>query len=292
MPSTQLVSVVVPAHNRAATIASCLESVRQQTHGRWEVIVVDDGSDDDTAGIVQTMASSDARLRLLRHERNRGAQAARNTGARAARGDWIAFLDSDDQFTPRSLELRLARASACKVEVVHSDCDVLTPDGGRSRFGVRPISGRVHRELLFGQGPLFPGMLVTRRALERIGYLDEDVVAFQEWDTAIRLARECEFAFVPETTFVYDCRRSDSISRDLLRTAIGYEQVFRKHRSAMLQTAGPAALARHYYMLASLYGQARGIRKACIYWLLAALWGPFRLPELLSRMSERVQQRP
>ena len=68
-------------------------------------------------------------------------------------------------------------------------------------------------------GPTFPSLLVSKEALVRIGYLDETIVAYQEWDTAIRLARYYEFAFVPEPTFVYDCRQSDTISKDSLREA-------------------------------------------------------------------------
>src|SRR5215217_3652483 len=98
MVNDPLISVVIPAYNRAATIEDCLRSVQAQTYQKWEVIVADDGSGDATVEIVKRLAREDARIRLVRHERNRGAQAARNSGIHAAKGSWIAFLDSDDQF--------------------------------------------------------------------------------------------------------------------------------------------------------------------------------------------------
>jgi glycosyltransferase involved in cell wall biosynthesis len=277
MPSVEQVSVVIPAHNRAAAIGACLESVRQQTYPHWELIVVDDGSADGTAEIVRALEKREPRFRLIRHDRNRGAQAARNTGVRAARGQWIAFLDSDDQYTAQSIELRLAHALARNVDVVHSDCDVLSADGVRRRFGVPPMAGRVYRDLLARPGPMFPGLLVRKAALLRIGALDEAMVAYQEWDTSIRLAEHYEFGYVEQPTFVYDRRAQDTISSNPLRGARGYEQVVRKHRRSVLRHAGPSVLARHYHALSTLFARAGDLKGALRTGLLALLWSPFRL---------------
>ena len=76
---------------------------------------------------------------------------------------------------------------------------------------------------------VFPGLLVTKKCFERIGQLDENIVFYQEWDTSIRLAKYCRFGFVPEPNFFYDCRYTEAISKDSLREAKGYEQVFTKH---------------------------------------------------------------
>ena len=90
------VSVVIPAYNRADTIGYCLESVCAQSYRTHEVIVVDDGSSDATAGIVNEFSSRDSMVRLCRSATRSGAQAARNVGIRHATGEWIAFQDSDD----------------------------------------------------------------------------------------------------------------------------------------------------------------------------------------------------
>jgi glycosyltransferase involved in cell wall biosynthesis len=281
MGSNEIVSIVVPAYNRAGTIASCLESIARQTYPHWEAIVVDDGSVDGTPAIVEALAKREPRLRLVRHGSNQGAQAARNTGILAARGTWIAFLDSDDRLLRQSLERRLAVATIRKVEVVHSDCYVLTPDEGRRRFGVPPMAGHVYGEVLARPGPMYQGLLVKREALARIGALDESILAYQEWDTAIRLAAHYEFGYVEEPTFLYDCRAQDGISRNLLRGALGYEQIVRKHRRLMLRHAGPAALGRHYQTLSTLFARAGAKKQAWRAGMLALLWGPFRLVDAL-----------
>ena len=111
-----LVSVIIPAHNREAYLPTAIDSVLAQTFSDWELLVVDDGSEDSTPKIAQEYARQDSRIHYLRHSPRRGAQAARNAGIRASGGRWIAFLDSDDQWLPDSLEVRLQLAATAKVE--------------------------------------------------------------------------------------------------------------------------------------------------------------------------------
>lgn len=252
-PRTALVSVVIPAFNRAATIAAALHSVQAQTHPDWEAIVVDDGSRDNTAEVVERHGQWDARIRLIRHSANRGAQAARNTGIRHARGSWIAFLDSDDRWIGDSLQVRLEAAGTRRLTVVHSDGFQRRDDGSIALYGLPALDGWIYRELLCRPGPVFQGLLVAREALERIGGLDERIIALQEWDTAIRLAEYNEFGFVRLPTFIWDRRGADTITKDRGRDARGYEHVVRKHAEAILNTAGPRALLRHYATMALRY---------------------------------------
>ena len=100
-PVSPKVSIILPTYNRADTILRAIRSVQSQTFQDWELIVVDDGSTDDTASLVDGI---DPRLILIRQE-NRGFTEARNAGIRASKGDYLAFLDSDDEFLPNHLEL-------------------------------------------------------------------------------------------------------------------------------------------------------------------------------------------
>jgi succinoglycan biosynthesis protein ExoO len=106
------VSVIIPALNAAAFVGGAIRSVLAQTLNDLEVIVVDDGSTDETGVIVQGFMGVDARVRLIRHETSRGVSAARNTALRAATGDWIALLDADDEFAPSRLERLVDEAQA------------------------------------------------------------------------------------------------------------------------------------------------------------------------------------
>ncbi len=274
-----LVSIVVPAFNRDFIVGRALESLLAQTYSNWEALIVNDGSTDDTRDVVKEYQKRDARLILLEHERQSGAQAARNTGVRHARGEWIAFLDSDDQWLPDSLETRLSAAG--KSPVVHSECYLLDDTGERRLFRVPPLRGQVYRSLLCRPGPVFPALLVSRAALGRLGPLDERLVAYQEWDTAIRLARYCPFEFVDKPTFIYDCRHANTISKNALSEARGYEQIVTKHRWAMLRYTGPKALAGHYRQAALFYHRANEDKRANRCALRAALCWPFE-PGLMS----------
>ncbi len=262
----QLVSVVIPARDRARTIERAVVSVLTQTYAPVEVIVVDDGSRDATSEIVARCESADPRVRLIRHPESRGAQAARNTGIRASRGYWVAFLDSDDWLYPHSVAVRVAEGLGRNVRVVHSAGTWIQHDGETPKpYHVPAIAGDVYDVVLRNEGPLFPALLVTREALEAIGHLDESIVAFQEWDTSIRLAQRFPFGFVEQPTFVYDCVGTDTISKNLRRNGVGYEQVVAKHRTAILRRVGPAALAEHYRLAANWYSAAgdESARRRC-----------------------------
>ena len=105
--SDQFVSIIVPTYNRSYCISRAIDSVRRQTHLNWEVVLVDDGSTDDTAALIDSRYGDDSRVRYL-YQSNGGVSAARNMGIRESRGDYVAFLDSDDQWQPWKLETQLA----------------------------------------------------------------------------------------------------------------------------------------------------------------------------------------
>ena len=225
-----LVSVVIPTHNRSQYVERAIASVLAQTYADLEAIVVDDGSTDNTVRVVEEYARKDRRIRLIQHSHRMGAQAARNTGIVAAAGQWIAFLDSDDEWLHDSLALRLQLAEKGRLPVVYSEFNVIDQGStGFRRFGHPALEGWVYRALLRKPGTTFPSLLVLKECFKRIGYLDESILAYQEWETSIRLAKYYQFGFAPEPTFLYDCRHIDTISKDLLRAAKGYEQVFTKH---------------------------------------------------------------
>src|SRR5215831_8324331 len=275
-----LVSVVIPAYNRENVIEAAISSVLSQTYRDYEILVVDDGSSDSTPRILKRLTQEDARIKYLQHPANRGAQAARNTGIRAAEGRWIAFLDSDDRWLPESLTARLGVALQSRKEVIHSECLVLTTDAETRLYGTPPLAGRVYKTLLAKPGPMFQSLLVSKESLVRIGYLDESIPAYQEWDTAIRLARHYEFEFVREPTFIYDCRGSDTISKNHVREAIGYERVFTKHCWQVARHLGVGAVVAHYQTAAWLYRRAQDNENARRCLKQAFLCWPFRLPTI------------
>ena len=134
---------------------------------------------------------------------------------------------------------------------------------------------------------MFPSLLVLKECFQRIGYLDETILAYQEWDASIRLAKYYRCGFVPEPTFVYDCRQGDSISKDLLREVKGYEQVFTKHFWSIMRFLGSEVLVRHYQIATDLYLQAKDEDNARRCIMKAFLQQPFR-PRTILRVIQRV----
>lgn len=152
---TMEISVIIPLYNKASYIERTLHSVLSQSYGDFEIIVVDDGSTDDSVRIVESL--EDSRIRLLRQE-NAGAAAARNTGIQAAKGEWIAFLDADDEWLAEKLRKQM--------EAVRCHPDIKWTAGGFIRTaGSRLIS----REEQFDNG-WFESKYVLRDALLPLAY--------------------------------------------------------------------------------------------------------------------------
>ena len=122
------VSVVIPVHNRPVAVRCAIDSVRAQTCQDFEIIVVDDGSTDDTIAAVE--AIGDPRITLVKHQRNLGASPARNSGIRAGSAPYVAFLDSDDEWLPTRLE-KLLRVFGTndKIGLVYSGAERVLADG-------------------------------------------------------------------------------------------------------------------------------------------------------------------
>lgn len=218
------ISVVIPTYNREKTIQKTLESVLNQTCLPLEIIVVDDGSTDSTIDIVKEIKRENTMVRLIRMKRNRGAQAARNIGIKAAKGEWIAFLDSDDEWTSDRIEVcRKIYKEYPEYDVYYSDFYIRENNRlKRERCKSPDKNGNHSTNILFGARVLFQGMVIRKKALETIGYLDEKVVAYQEWDTNIRLSQKHRYYHIKKPLFFYNLHEGETISKDVRRAIDGY----------------------------------------------------------------------
>jgi glycosyltransferase involved in cell wall biosynthesis len=196
-----LISVVIPAYNAGPFIAETLESVLSQTYSHREIIVVDDGSTDDTEQVVQPYLG---RTRFIR-QKNTGEGGARNAGLRAATGDYIAFLDADDLWLPEKLEVQLQVAGR-HPESSLIVCDGIGFDGDRvvtdrllkgelaSRLDLAStgeLTGNVYRELIARNAITCPAQtLIPRAVAERVGFVMEHRQASIDWEYNLRIARD------------------------------------------------------------------------------------------------------
>jgi glycosyltransferase involved in cell wall biosynthesis len=248
-----LVSIIIPTYNREKTIERAINSVLSQTYQIFEIIIVDDNSTDSTISLIRKYENNEPRIHHMQHHKNLGAQAARNTGIKAARGEWIAFLDSDDEWLPNRIHTELSLANELGVFVVHSECYVKQENSELKQFGVPKLSGNIYIDLLQHPGPMFQGLLVKKECLERINYLDETIISYQEWDTSIRLAKFYPFAYVEEPLFIYHLHKGETISKDAKRGVDGWSQIVKKYHEEIIRGAGFEALLKHYQILATQY---------------------------------------
>ncbi len=197
-----LVSTVIPAHNADKTIDEAIRSVLTQTFLSQEIIVVDDGSVDNTRLSVEAFGD---RVTYVGQKQG-GAAAARNTGIRVARGEFIAFLDADDVWLPQKLERQLAVMLA-NPGIGAVQCGARYVDNVLRTLEVRTCvtDGDVLMDTLrFRNLPAFMSALVMRRScLDRIGPLDSSLEILEDWDMAIKAARFCNLASLADALVLY-----------------------------------------------------------------------------------------
>lgn len=197
-----LVSVVIVTYNKADTIAAAIESVQQQTFRDLEILVVDDGSTDDTAAQVARFGNP---VRYL-PKPNGGTGSARNLGIAQSKGRFIAFLDGDDLWLPKKLESQM-EVFRREPDVGAVQCSAYCVDEQLRVFEKRicaPQRDSLENFLLFRNLPAFSSAVVIRKeTFERVGGFATDLVILSDWDMACRLAQAGTLRSLPEILVLY-----------------------------------------------------------------------------------------
>lgn len=199
------VSVVIPTYNRAAFIREALESVLAQTYQDFEILVIDDGSTDNTAEIVQSIG--DARIRYVTQD-HRGVPAAIDMGWRAAQGEYIARLDSDDRWLPEFLHEVVSRMDAdpsvgavyARAHAMNSSGQMLTQlIGTQERF-----PGHTLKSVIYGDFVTAMAVLIRRSAIAAAGGYDVSLITNEDWDMWIKIAyQNYKIGYVPRVLAHY-----------------------------------------------------------------------------------------
>lgn len=251
------VSVIIPTYNSASYLREAVESVLSQTYRDFEILVIDDGSTDETPEIVKRYGRQ---VRYL-HQSNSGVAVARNRGISESQGQYVAFLDSDDTWFPRKLECqmealtraRLARASSTAYLVTRSD---LTPIAERQNHR----HGAALEDLLLRGTIVFISTVVCEKSLlDLTGGFDPTLSQCADWDMWIRLAGHTEFVAVDEPLVNYRqhennmSRNAQLLERDSLCVL---EKAFAMELPAYLRAQRRYIFARNYMVLAGTYFQS------------------------------------
>jgi glycosyltransferase involved in cell wall biosynthesis len=229
--TTGIVSVIIPTYNRADCITRAIDSVLAQKYKNYEIIVVDDGSTDDTRRVLEPYMN---RIRYI-YQENAGCAAARNTGIRASCGEWIAFLDSDDRWLPEKLEYQMAYLKETGAEVCYTNSyfdfgdetenankNVKAPSEKTSWLVAEPLDMVTTHNAFHNT---LPSMVINKSLLDRIGYFDEWVRWGSDTRFILKVGAESAFAYINKKLVIVDRTKSrerltkrDSKARKARRT--------------------------------------------------------------------------
>ena len=238
-----LVSVIVPAFRAENSIGRTLDSIARQTYAPLEVVVVDDCSPDRTADIAA--AWTKCALTVVRHPENRGPGAARNTGIRAASGEFVAFLDADDEWLETKIEKQIAALAAAEAppgaaagDIALVSCDGVwfSPEGaeiGTVYEGTPPVQGPdAWKTMLAYSFVSTPCVLARRRQVIDVGLFDENLLIAQDQDMWIRLAMAGGVLAMPDKLVRIHTSADSHIQKNSLRELEYLWPMIRRHMAA------------------------------------------------------------
>lgn len=197
------VSIILPTYNRANLVGKSVESVLNQTYNDFELIIVDDGSTDNTKEVLKSF--EDSRIQYIIHNRNKGAASAMNTGIKASKGHFLSIQNSDDIWLPEKIEkeLKSFENSDSGVGVVYSGLYQVKKNKKiyLPASGVKKKEGFVHDELL--NGNFVNGLsLIKKICFEKAGLYDENLPGLEDWELYIRISKYYTFKFVDKPLIV------------------------------------------------------------------------------------------
>ncbi|MBI4341881.1 MAG: glycosyltransferase [Candidatus Omnitrophica bacterium] len=267
--SRPLVSVLMATYNRAAFLPQAIESVLAQTYPHWELVIINDGSTDNTRQIVESFQARDARIRYV-YQANQGLAASRHHGVRLCRGKYIAFLDDDDLYLPDKLEQQVAFLEAHpEIGLVYSPVQLV--DREKRVLGMYPQQpARTFLELIDGCTIATHGVLVRTACFHQVGTFRKDRSPAEDYDMWLRISQSYAIAFLPECVGLYR-KHETCMTQDVFSAYAAYRRIY----ATLLKTGRLSqearqrvsrALTRTVRVLAVChYQRAAGSLESCRY---------------------------
>ena len=271
-----LVTVVIPTFDSSDTLSRAFQSVINQTYEKLEILVVDDGSTDGTKGLVRSF--TDLRIRYLRHDYNLGVAAARNTGVREAKGHYVAFLDSDDEWMNEKIAIQIGALLETGERVIAGCTGSYTIRGDHAKANRPPRNGSWYKRLLMKCG-LHPGstLMACKTAFERVGLFDEQLSRLEDWDWLLRYAESFPLVCLDRPLVrVYVGRRPKA---SVVESSTKY--FVKKHRRKFYSFGtwyGRKAMSYRFQELGHHWYREGNLRKGSFYVLKVLVLNPFQKP--------------
>ena len=208
------VSVIIPSYNRAKLIGRAIESVLCQTYTDYEIIVVDDGSIDSTKEALRPYAG---KIKYV-YQANQGISGARNRGIAEARGEYLAFLDSDDEWLPEKLAIQVDMLDKNKkLGLVCSRMLILDGDGKQRGYKPEERTGKNFKELIEVGGDLPTSTVITRKeCFDKVGVFDTGLPLMEDFEMWVRIASKYDIYMLPEKVLAYYHYHDDQITKDTI----------------------------------------------------------------------------
>jgi len=241
--------VIIPTYNRAHLIGRSIKSVLKQSYKDFEIIVVDDASTDNTKEVV--MSFDDPRIQYISYEENKGASVARNMGIEIAKGKYIAFQDSDDEWMPEKLgkQMKVFENASMEVEIIHTDM-LRIDENGEETYWYSPniisdelIDPNTLNYQVYGLG--LGTAIIKKSCFDKAGLFNEYLPRFIDLEFFIRLSRQCRFAHIEEPLVKYYA--TPGISTNFSARVIAEEFLLKKYYKDIKNNK--KFLARKYHHL-------------------------------------------
>ncbi|MGI9068132.1 MAG: glycosyltransferase family 2 protein [Pyrinomonadaceae bacterium] len=288
------VSVIIPNYNYAHYLPLAIDSVLAQTYPNVEIVVVDDGSTDNSETVLKSYVN---RIRWLRQQ-NQGVAMARNLGVRETRGEFVAFLDADDLWLPLKLERQVQRFfDDPELGLVHCGMEEIDHTGAHLRARVDGLEGWVATELLLFKRAVIlgggSGLMVPRATFEAAEGFDTRLSTSADWDFFYRVAANHRVGFVPEPLVKYRIHTSNmhanigAMEHDMM---LGYEKAFSSDSAELLRLRRQCYGNLHMTLAGSFFRAGRPADFA--RHALKSLWlTPGNAPQLLNFPLRQLQRR-
>lgn len=237
-----LVSVVIPTHNRENLIERAIYSALRQTYKNIEVIVISDGSEDKTDEVVENLKRTDPRLNFISYYPGQGGNHARNTGIKEAKGEWIAFLDDDDEWHPDKIEKQLECVKEnSEIGLVCTAVNVVDDATGKSIVFLPNAPTDCSKKILMRNciGSTTT-VMAKHQLLDDFGMFDEALKAKQDYDLWIRLCQHTKVAVVKTPCVEYhNLATNNQISWNYAKYAVATEYIEQKYQSLYNEKLSP-----------------------------------------------------
>ncbi|WP_256474709.1 glycosyltransferase family 2 protein [Haloplanus halophilus] len=234
-----LVSVIIPTYNRNDRLCRSVLSVLEQTYDPIEIIIVDDHSDRPATDVIGDIIAENKILQTIRHESNQGANAARNTGIQAASGDYIAFLDDDDEWHPEKIDRQISviNSESNKVSIVYSGIRINRDE--RTSYKSATAEGDLTKQLLKKNVVgTFSTILIRSKIVDQAGNLDERFPSWQDKEWYVRLSQHGEFKPINEPLVTRHMEGSDHLSDDLEQLSKKTQPLFVEKYESLARSFG------------------------------------------------------